>query len=179
MVVENMRTYVIGKDRRRFAVIIIIVGSLLLLASVIKGIEVIVAFIRGIPLFTLRDVSLNVVNIIFNFVIPLVGGPLLILAGNTLMHMHDQAVDRAAAHSNAEAVKTERASMIQKVLGSDERNMLDLIKSRDFVLQSDLMALTGYSKVKVHRVLKKLETKGLVRKSRLGITNRVFADAGR
>ena len=79
------------------------------------------------------------------------------------------------ARGRAEAASTERARIISRVLGPEERGMLDLLKGKDFILQSDLMALTGYSKVKVHRVLKKLEAKGLIRRSRFGITNRVFA----
>jgi len=42
------------------------------------------------------------------------------------------------------------------------------------ILQSDLVIKTGYSKVKVHRVLKKLEVNDLIRRGRSGITNKVF-----
>ncbi len=174
-----MRAFVVGKDRRRFAVVITVVGALLLLASVFRGAVLIIGIARGIIVIaTPRDLNINVMNVIFNFVIPLAGGSLLIMAGNTLMRIHDETVKKMATRRSAEAVRSERTSVINRVLNSDERGMLELITSRDFVLQSDLMALTGYSKVKVHRMLKKLETKGLVRKSRFGITNRVFADRG-
>lgn len=174
-----MQTYVVRKDLRKFAIVIMVVGTIVLLAAVIKGIEVIVAFIRGIPILTFRDVSINVINVIFNFVIPFIGGSLLLIAGNTIMRINDEAVGRAVARRNIEAVRNERASVISRVLDKDEKGMLELIKGKDFVLQSDLMALTGYSKVKVHRVLKKLEAKGLIKRSRFGITNRVFANLGR
>ena len=43
------------------------------------------------------------------------------------------------------------------------------------VYQSDIMKKTGFSKVKVSRVLDKLEQKGLLERKRRGMTNLVVA----
>jgi uncharacterized membrane protein len=172
-------TYVNNRDVRLFALVIIVVGSLLLLAAVVRGATIAVALIRGIPIHSLGDISLSIINILFEFIIPVAGGGLLIIAGNTFLHARDLAQERLAERRRVETASTERAKIISRVLSPDERGMLDLLKGKDFVLQSDLMVLTGYSKVKVHRLLKRLEAKGLVRRSRFGITNRVFAEQAR
>jgi hypothetical protein len=59
-----------------------------------------------------------------------------------------------------------------KSLQSDERKVYDLIVDADgFMFQNDLMNKTGYSKVKISRILDKLELKGIVERRRRGMAN--------
>ena len=65
--------------------------------------------------------------------------------------------------------------MLNVMLNGDERKVLDLIKERpNGALQSELVIKSGFSKVKMHRMLKKLEAKELITRGRFGITNKVF-----
>lgn len=67
-----------------------------------------------------------------------------------------------------------REAAIVKTLGEDERLLYVRIREAGGVaLQRDLVAQGGFSKVKVTRLLDKLERKGLVVRQRFGATNRV------
>lgn len=57
-------------------------------------------------------------------------------------------------------------------LGADERKVfVELINSQGSIYQSDLIGKTGFTKVKVTRILDRLEGKGLVERKRRGMTN--------
>jgi hypothetical protein len=59
-----------------------------------------------------------------------------------------------------------------KSLQDDEKKVYDLIVDADgFIFQNDLMNKTGYSKVKISRILDKLELKGIVERRRRGMAN--------
>jgi DNA-binding transcriptional ArsR family regulator len=59
-----------------------------------------------------------------------------------------------------------------KSLQDDERKVYDLIiNAEGFMFQNDLIEKTGYSKVKVSRILDKLEMKGIVERRRRGMAN--------
>ena len=61
-------------------------------------------------------------------------------------------------------------------LDSDEGKVVAFInEGNGSVYQSDIMKKTGFSKVKVSRVLDKLEQKGLLERKRRGMTNLVVA----
>lgn len=61
---------------------------------------------------------------------------------------------------------------IIKSLGKDEKRVYDEIVASDgFIFQADLVKNTGYSKVKISRVLDKLEAKGIVERRRRGMAN--------
>lgn len=61
---------------------------------------------------------------------------------------------------------------IVKLLGKDEKRVYDeIIASDGFIFQADLVKKTGYSKVKVSRILDKLEAKGIVERRRRGMAN--------
>ena len=62
---------------------------------------------------------------------------------------------------------------ILKVLPEDERIILDLLVKEKKMEQTYLVAESGLSKVKVSRVLSKLEQRGIVEKKPLGNTNLV------
>ncbi len=60
-------------------------------------------------------------------------------------------------------------------LDNDERKIIDELKNHDgSAYQSDLIAKTGFSKVKTSRVLDRLEGKGLIERKRRGMTNIVI-----
>jgi len=59
-----------------------------------------------------------------------------------------------------------------KSLQNDEKKVYELIVNADgFIFQNDLMNKTGYSKVKISRILDKLEIKGIVERRRRGMAN--------
>jgi hypothetical protein len=59
-----------------------------------------------------------------------------------------------------------------KSLQNDERKVYDLIVNADgFMFQNDLIDKTGYSKVKISRILDKLEIKGIIERRRRGMSN--------
>jgi|SRR3989344_5721247 len=62
-----------------------------------------------------------------------------------------------------------------KDLSEEEKNIYDIIvESQGSVFQSDLVKKTQWSKVRVTRVLDKLEGKGLIERRRRGMTNVVL-----
>ncbi len=57
-------------------------------------------------------------------------------------------------------------------LDEEENKIYQIIKAKEgSVFQSDLLRETGFSKVKVTRILDKLELKGIVERKRRGMTN--------
>lgn len=60
-------------------------------------------------------------------------------------------------------------------LDPNEQKIYDLITSSDAIFQSEIVEKTGMSKVRITRILDKLEAKGLVERKRRGMTNVVVA----
>ena len=60
-------------------------------------------------------------------------------------------------------------------LDSNERKLYETILNSDAIFQSELVEKSGMSKVKITRLLDKLEAKGLVERKRRGMTNVVIA----
>ncbi|MGV8086364.1 MAG: helix-turn-helix transcriptional regulator [Candidatus Woesearchaeota archaeon] len=57
-------------------------------------------------------------------------------------------------------------------LDSDDKNVLSLIiDSEGNIFQSDIVLKTSFTKVKVTRILDRLESKGLIERKRRGMTN--------
>jgi uncharacterized membrane protein len=66
-------------------------------------------------------------------------------------------------------------SKIMKKLNSDEKLILEtIINAEGTIFQSDLVEKTDLSKVKVTRILDKLEGKGILERRRRGMTNVVI-----
>ena len=63
---------------------------------------------------------------------------------------------------------------ILKILPSDERVLLHILIQRKELEQKHLVVLSGLSKVKVSRVLSKLEQRGIVEKKESGYTNLII-----
>ncbi len=68
--------------------------------------------------------------------------------------------------------KTEPKKVDESQLDSDEKRFYALLKAGNGSrYQSDIIRETGYSKVKVTRILDRLEGKGIVERRRRGMTN--------
>jgi uncharacterized membrane protein len=66
---------------------------------------------------------------------------------------------------------------ILKVLPGEERRVVQLLMDNGNSLeQNRLVALSGYNKVKVSRIVKALEQRGVAKKTRLGNTNLIVLD---
>lgn len=64
---------------------------------------------------------------------------------------------------------------VASVLKGDEKNLYDLVASSDGVMfQSDLVEKSGLQKVKVSRVLDRLEAQGFLERRRRGMSNVVI-----
>jgi uncharacterized membrane protein len=60
---------------------------------------------------------------------------------------------------------------IKKGLKDDEIEVLELIKNENGIYQSSIVSKTGFSKVRVSRILDKLEARDLIERKRRGMTN--------
>jgi len=62
-----------------------------------------------------------------------------------------------------------------KLANKDERKILELLKENSWIMfQSEIVERSGFSKVKVTRLLDKLEARGYVERKRRGMTNVVI-----
>ena len=68
-----------------------------------------------------------------------------------------------------------RHTVMNALLLPNEGRIIELLKaSADGLTQSKLVAESGLSKVQVHRVVKKLESKGILSKHKYGLTNKLM-----
>ncbi|MGD0510235.1 MAG: hypothetical protein ABSA33_00175 [Candidatus Micrarchaeaceae archaeon] len=163
---------------QNFAILAVSMGVLLVLVGMVSGASILVAFYKGIIVHTLTDVRNNVIRLVFSFAVPLVGGIVLVFAGIRLLRIDNTMKHREVIARTRIGFRKEKDRMLRVLLGEDERRIMELVKGRpDGVLQSDLVIKTGYSKVKMHRILKSLENKGLVKRGRFGITNKVIINS--
>lgn len=56
-------------------------------------------------------------------------------------------------------------------LNSEEKKVLELIQKNKAIFQADLIEKTGFGKVKITRIIDRLEGKGFVERKRRGMTN--------
>ena len=69
-------------------------------------------------------------------------------------------------------ITKENYQKIMSDLNKDEKNVFGkIIEMQGTILQSDLVNKTGFTKVKVTRILDKLEGRGLIERKRRGMTN--------
>lgn len=74
-----------------------------------------------------------------------------------------------------EIKETEKFRKMLKSLSGDEKKIYEIIMKEDgTIFQNDLVLKSGYSKVKVSRILDRLEVKGLVERRRRGLVNLVI-----
>lgn len=76
--------------------------------------------------------------------------------------------------ASQESKDLEKFKEISKTLQNDEKKVYDLIlEAGGSIFQSELVSKTGFSKVKITRILDRLETRGLIERKRRGMTNLV------
>ncbi|MFH0797893.1 MAG: MarR family transcriptional regulator [Candidatus Woesearchaeota archaeon] len=63
--------------------------------------------------------------------------------------------------------------VINRLIGDEKKLFEILIDSKGTIMQSDMIAKSEMSKVKISRVLDKLEGKGLIERKRRGMTNSI------
>jgi len=84
----------------------------------------------------------------------------------------EESKDEHVAKSNP----ARKRKIAESELDPDETRVVAIVNSAGgSVFQSDIMKTTGFSKVKVSRLLDKLEQKSLVERKRRGMTNLVVA----
>lgn len=72
----------------------------------------------------------------------------------------------------AKKITKENYQKIMSTLTQEEKNVLQkIIESQGTIFQSDLVDKTKFNKVKVTRILDKLEGRGLIERKRRGMTN--------
>lgn len=77
-----------------------------------------------------------------------------------------------AREKEIKSIKQETANHL---LLPDEKKVIDCLKNSNFEsTQSRLSKETGLNKVQVHRVLKRLESKGILAKHNYGLTNKII-----
>lgn len=100
------------------------------------------------------------------YILTLFGGAVMILAGFSLF--------RLTKKKEIEHLREEMAGIF---LLPDEKLVFDAIKmSGGELTQKEIVFKTGLSKVKVHRVLNKLEGSGIIRRYPYGMTKKIVID---
>ncbi len=67
----------------------------------------------------------------------------------------------------------ERKRIDMSKLSADERKVMQMLVENGSMYQGNIVKLTGFTKVKVSRILDRLEEKGLVERKRRGMANMV------
>jgi hypothetical protein len=79
----------------------------------------------------------------------------------------------ATIEKQEKVVKT-NMGIINKFLGADEREILDLLISKEgMTTQSEIAKLPGMSRLKAHRIVKKLEDRGIIHVEKYGKINMI------
>lgn len=101
-----------------------------------------------------------------NMLLLLIGGMISIANGLAIRHI-----------TREREVRKARAEVTQALLSPEEKQFIDeLQKASGELTQRNLTEITGYSRVKTHRILQRLEAKKLVRKIANGQTNRIVLE---
>ena len=74
-------------------------------------------------------------------------------------------------------IKSTKERLTSMLLTPEERQIIEEIKKSDgHIAQSQLVIKTGLSKVKIHRIIMRLESKGIVKKHEYGLTNKIILE---
>ncbi|MDE1870703.1 MAG: hypothetical protein KGI06_00500 [Candidatus Micrarchaeota archaeon] len=166
------------KSIQNFAMIAASVGVLLIVTALITGVDVLVFSGGMLSSHAVAYVRSNIDRIVFSFLVPLVGGILLIMAGLKLLNIDELTAQRNMVQSNRKRAIQHKEKILNAFLNDTEKRIMELIREYpDGALQSDLVIKSGFSKVKIHRILKSLENKEIIKRGRFGITNKVFINS--
>ncbi|MFH1637383.1 MAG: MarR family transcriptional regulator [Candidatus Woesearchaeota archaeon] len=70
--------------------------------------------------------------------------------------------------------KKDYSAIVRKLKGDEKTVIKQVVKAEGTIFQSDLVDKTGLTKVKMTRILDKLEGKGIIERRRRGMTNVVI-----
>lgn len=74
-------------------------------------------------------------------------------------------------------IRLTKENLTSILLSPEEKLVVDEIKNTNGeIIQSQLVKKTGLSKVRIHRALTKLESKGIVKKYRYGLSNKIILE---
>ncbi|MEM5799326.1 MAG: MarR family transcriptional regulator [Candidatus Aenigmatarchaeota archaeon] len=75
-------------------------------------------------------------------------------------------------------IEKTKKDIINILLSPEEKIVIDVIKKNGGNLtQKEISEITGYSRVKVHRIVKSLEIKNIIEKREYGMTNKIWLKA--
>ena len=99
---------------RHLPLLSISIGAVLVVMSLIGFATVLTSATRG-----------TVLRFTYYFVLPLVGGALLVWSGMTLMDIDSSSLHRSYAANGRKKVEKERSKMLNVMLNGDERKVLE------------------------------------------------------
>lgn len=71
-------------------------------------------------------------------------------------------------------IKSAKKAILDVFLLPEEKQVIDIISKNSSPTQNEITKITGFSRVKVHRILKNLERKNLIQKQEYGMTNKII-----
>jgi len=99
--------------------------------------------------------------------------PLFVLLGGLISIASGVAI-RNLTHEKE--VKKLKRDLTELYLTDEEKKLLGEIERAGSITQKELTDVTGYSRVKVHRILEKLESRRVVKRVPYGLTNKVVLE---
>jgi len=97
--------------------------------------------------------------------------------GNDAENLNYQNQRKSSDNSKSLVDETQIQKVMLKFLNYNENRIIKkLIENEGYILQSEISRMPNMGKVKAHRVLQDLETKGIIKKESYGKTNRIILD---
>ena len=101
----------------------------------------------------------------------------IILAFSSFYLLFINSMDRKSAlliNENSNSSEIDIAFALRLLDGDKRKIFNEIVEARGEILQSDLHAVTGFSKAKITRILDYLELKGLIVRKSYGMTNKLI-----
>ncbi len=96
---------------------------------------------------------------------------LLFAFGAYLLVRKEENAMKSNGYKRTATIATKKIPVDMSRLEPDERKLVSIVQSSGAIFQSELVEKTGFGKVKVTRILDRLEGKGVVERKRRGMTN--------
>jgi len=113
-----------------------------------------------------NDISLTFILPIFGFFGVFIGALVYFLLFDTKTESVLQVKEESESKDYDSGISV---SVFRRALSHDERKVFDLLYSRNGILmQSEISSMRGFNKVKAHRVVELLESKGIITKTNAG-----------
>jgi DNA-binding transcriptional ArsR family regulator len=147
--------------RKRIALGLLIVSVFIFLVTVLVFVYALYSQGQDVPSILLPFVEFHVEFMIIMGLFGVFSGLMVFSIMNATLEKQKQ------------LVKT-NISIIMKFLGNDEREIVDLLLRKEgMTTQSEIAKLPGMSRLKAHRVVKKLEERGIVHVEKYGKINMI------